>query len=165
MDEHSSTFRLNGGRFYRQTRLVKKRRYGPYWYCRSGWGKISHLGTELPPDIIAGQQAQAQASALLCRLDTLSSTLRRFVRGDVMTAPERATLQSLGISLADALEILTQAHPDPEFVSRSALGDAQTSALAQEVLSTEERELLIRCGLGRLVCVPPTPQDDTNSLA
>ena len=95
----------------------------------------------------------------------MSSTLRRFVRGDVMTAPQRAILQSLGIPLADAVEALTQAHPDPEFVSRSELGDTQTAALAQEVLSAEERELLIRCGLGRLVCVPPTPQDDTNSLA
>ena len=162
MDKHSSTFRLNGGRLYQQARLVKRKRYGPYWYCRSGWGKVTHLGAELPPDIIAAQQAQAQASTLLRHLDSLSSTLRRFVRGDVMTALERATLESLGITLTDAVETLTQAHPDPEFVSRSALGDTQTAALAQAILSTEERDLLIRCGLGRLVCVPPIPQGDTN---
>lgn len=116
---------------------------------------MTHLGNELPPDIIAAQQAQGQAGAVLRHLDSLSSTLRRFVRGDVMSAPERATLESLGITLADAVETLTQAHPNPDFVSRSDLDYIQTATVAQEVLSNEERELLIGCGLGHLVCVPP----------
>ena len=53
MEEHSSTFRLNGGRFYRQTRMVKKRRYGPYWYCRSGCVLFSVLVTAQFFDIVA----------------------------------------------------------------------------------------------------------------
>jgi hypothetical protein len=154
-------FRLNGGRFYQQMRTVRQKLYGPYWYCRSGWGKVTHLGGELPPDVQAAQDTQRRAADLLRRLEAAVGLLRRFVKGDAMTDPDRASLAALGLTIPDSIAALTQACAgDTGVVSRWSVGDTQRAA--QEVLTTEERELLVRMGLGRLVCTSPSPENDTN---
>lgn len=143
------TIRINGGRFYQQTRRVKGKTYGPYWYCRSGWGRVTHLGATLPACVETAQIAQHSAQTLLRNLDNIRSLLNRFTRGDVLNSGEMVRLAQFGLSLPDDLVALTQAtHPD--LCAAQTGGETQTPPLAErlaEIATDEERAALVRLGI------------------
>jgi hypothetical protein len=154
-DQHSS-FRLNGGRFYQQPRRVRKRDREyvySYWYCRSGWGKVTHLGAELPAQVEAARAEQWSAADTLAQVERVAALLRRFVAGDVLSAAEREGLAALGFTLPD--EVLQMAQQTrPELTGRSEEAWERTRAIADEVLSEEDKAMLVRLGLTRFVRRP-----------
>lgn len=140
--------RVNGARFFQQERRVKGRIYGPYWYCKTGWGKTLHLGTKLPATVATAQRAQEQAQALRQSIQSYVSLLSRFERGDALNSGEYERLAALGISIPDDLLSLTRTtHPD--LCLAHTTGETQTPLKQRlaESASETERTALAQLGL------------------
>lgn len=165
-DDPYRPFRLNGGRFYQQPRRIKRgdREYVySYWYCRSGWGKVSHLGGELPAAVKEAREAQLAAAGALAALDRIAGLLRRFVAGDALNSGERAALADLGFTFGDDVAALTQ-RTRPELGGRGAEGWERTREIAEAVLSEDERAVLTRLGLWRFVRRPDASAAQTPAV-
>lgn len=136
-------FRLLGGRFYQQYRRVSGKQYGPYWYCRSGWGKVVFIGKELPAVVQQALEQQQRAEVTIKRLEHIAGPLKRLVRGDVLPAPDQRIAAALGLAPAPEVAAITQASdlPKPTEEQRE-----QSRQVADEVLSSDEKRLLVELG-------------------